>query len=47
VRPDLPGSLSAILDRALEKDPEARYRSGAEMAQALRDCARDIDPALR
>ncbi len=24
-----------------------RYRSGAEMAQALRDCARDIDPALR
>ncbi len=47
VRPDLPGSLAAILDRALEKDPEARYRSGAEMAQSLRDCARDIDPSLR
>jgi serine/threonine-protein kinase len=47
VRPDLPASLAAILDRALEKDPDARYRSGAEMAQALRDCARDIDPALR
>jgi len=47
VRPDLPGALAAILDRALEKDPDARYRNGAEMAQALRDCARDIDPALR
>ncbi len=47
VRPDLPESLSAIVDRALEKDPELRFRSGAEMAQALRDCSRTIDPALR
>ncbi len=47
VRPDLPPALSALLDRALEKEPKVRYRSGAEMAQALRDCARDVDPALR
>ncbi|HUG03981.1 MAG TPA: serine/threonine-protein kinase [Steroidobacteraceae bacterium] len=47
VRPDLPAALSAVIDRALEKDPDMRYRTGAEMAQALRDCARDIDPALR
>ncbi|MGH8136523.1 MAG: serine/threonine-protein kinase, partial [Steroidobacteraceae bacterium] len=47
VRPDLPESLAAIIDRALEKDPELRYRSGAEMAQSLRDCSRSIDPALR
>jgi serine/threonine protein kinase len=47
VRPDLPASLSAIIDRALEKDPDSRYRTGAEMAQALRDCSRSIDPALR
>jgi len=47
VRPDLPETLSAVIDRALEKDPELRYRSGAEMAQALRDCSRTIDPALR
>jgi serine/threonine-protein kinase len=47
VRPDLPASLAAVIDRALEKDPDMRYRSGAEMAQALRDCAREIDPALR
>jgi serine/threonine-protein kinase len=47
IRPDLPAALGTILDRALEKDPELRYRGGGEMAQALRDCARDIDPALR
>src|SRR5688572_13110604 len=47
VRPDLPAALTAVIDRALEKDPDMRYGSGAEMAQALRDCARDIDPALR
>jgi len=47
VRPDLPASLGAVIDRALEKDPDMRYRSGAEMAQALRDSAREIDPALR
>ena len=47
VRPDLPLTLSAVIDRALEKDPDMRYRSGAEMAQALRDCAREVDPAIR
>jgi len=47
VRPDLPAALSTVIDRALEKDSDMRYRTGAEMAQALRDCARDIDPALR
>ena len=47
VRPDLPECLSAIVDRVLEKDAELRYRSGAEMAQALRDCGRGIDPGLR
>ncbi|HEU0224795.1 MAG TPA: serine/threonine-protein kinase [Steroidobacteraceae bacterium] len=47
VRPDLPASLSAVIDRALEKDPDMRYRSGSEMAQALRDAARETDPVLR
>lgn len=37
--PDLPPCLCAIIDRALAKDPAARYRSGAEMADALRLCA--------
>ncbi len=47
VRPDLPASLGTVIDRALEKDPELRYRSGAEMAQALRDAAREVDPSIR
>lgn len=47
VRPDLPPCLGEVIDRALEKEPEARYASGAEMAQALRDCGRSIDPGLR
>jgi serine/threonine-protein kinase len=47
IRPDLPAALASIIDRALEKEPALRFRNGAEMAQALRDCARNIDPALR
>lgn len=47
IRPDLPQALSEIIDRALQKDPEARFPSGAEMAQALRDCGRQIDPGMR
>jgi len=47
VRPDLPPCLAEIVDRAMAKDPVARFATGAEMAQALRDCGRGIDPALR
>jgi eukaryotic-like serine/threonine-protein kinase len=36
VRPGLPPSLDAIVDRALAKDPAERFRTGAEMAAALR-----------
>ncbi len=37
VRADLPEPLNEIVDRALAKDPAERYRTGAEMATALRD----------
>jgi serine/threonine-protein kinase len=37
-RPDLPECLEAVLDRALAKNPEARFDSGAQMAAALEDC---------
>lgn len=47
IRPDLPASLGAALDRALAKDPDARFSNGTEMAQALRDSGRGIDPGLR
>lgn len=38
IRPDLPAAVGAVIDRALEKDPERRYQSGLEMAKALRSC---------
>jgi serine/threonine-protein kinase len=47
IRPDLPSALAEALDQALQKDPDARFGSAATMAQALHDCSRQIDPALR
>jgi len=35
IRPDIPESLVRILQRACEKNPDARYASAHEMAQAL------------
>src|SRR5882757_8658284 len=37
-RPDLPACVESVIDRALAKNPEARYDSGAQMAAALNDC---------
>jgi serine/threonine protein kinase len=34
-RPDLPAALVAIVTRALQRDPKARFASAAEMAEAL------------
>jgi eukaryotic-like serine/threonine-protein kinase len=39
VRPDLPPCLVAIINKSLAKQIEDRYASGAEMADALRQCA--------
>ena len=36
IRPDVPPGLAAFLQRALEKNPEARFGSGQEFASALR-----------
>ncbi len=38
MRPDLPPCVDAVIDRALAKDPNARFDSGAQMAAALDDC---------
>ena len=38
VRPDLPPALSAVLARALAKDPAHRFRSCAELVNAARAC---------
>jgi serine/threonine-protein kinase len=39
VRPDLPAVLDSVIDRALAKEPNARYARGADMADALRAAA--------
>ncbi len=39
VRPDLPGRIDIILDKALAKKPTDRFASGADMAHSLRDIA--------
>jgi len=36
IKPELPSELSDVLAKALEKKPEQRYQSGAEMAAALK-----------
>ncbi|HWQ38139.1 MAG TPA: serine/threonine-protein kinase [Burkholderiales bacterium] len=50
VNPAIPRSLVAIIDKALAKDPNARFRTGEEMAEAIRQCARaafgSVDLAL-
>jgi predicted Ser/Thr protein kinase len=35
VRPELPAALTAVVDRCLAKDPDARYATGEQMAEAL------------
>jgi eukaryotic-like serine/threonine-protein kinase len=37
-RPDLPECVEKVIDRALAKNPDERYDSGAQMAAALDDC---------
>jgi eukaryotic-like serine/threonine-protein kinase len=45
-RPDLPACVESIIDRALAKNPEERYDSGAQMAAALDDCRARIPSGL-
>ena len=39
INPDLPACLVAVINRSLAKQIENRYTNGAEMAEALRQCA--------
>jgi eukaryotic-like serine/threonine-protein kinase len=45
-RPDLPACVQSIIDRALAKNPDERYDSGAQMAAALEDCRSRIPSGL-
>ena len=43
VRGDLPDCLVAVIDRALTKDADQRYQTGAEMAKELRICLASLE----
>jgi eukaryotic-like serine/threonine-protein kinase len=47
VRPELPQELDAVFDRALAKDPHARYRSAAELVATLEAALHDAAPETR
>lgn len=38
LRPEISSALKDVVERAMQKDPEARFQTGAEMANALRQC---------
>ncbi|UCH48029.1 MAG: CHASE2 domain-containing protein [Betaproteobacteria bacterium] len=42
VNPAVPARLAAVIGQALAKDVSRRFRSGHEMAQALRDCMQGL-----
>jgi len=42
LRPDLPGCVNTIMDKALQKNPELRYQHGTDFARDLRACAANI-----
>jgi len=42
LRTDLPECVEQIIQHAMEKDPEARYQNGHEMATVMRECLKAI-----
>jgi len=42
LRPDVPDCIPPIVDRALQKDRDRRYATGAEMAQDIRNCLKTL-----
>jgi serine/threonine protein kinase len=46
VKRDVPPELRQIVTRCLRKDPAARYASGAELAQELKNCRDLLSPRL-
>jgi eukaryotic-like serine/threonine-protein kinase len=41
--PDLPESLSKVVDRLLAKEPESRYDNGGEVVRAIITCLNDVN----
>ncbi len=42
VRPEVPACVAKIINKALAKNVEERYQTGAEMAEAIRQCAASL-----
>jgi serine/threonine-protein kinase len=42
IKPDVPPCVAGIIDKALNKDVDQRYQTGAEMAEAIRRCAASL-----
>ncbi|MDP1634932.1 MAG: hypothetical protein Q8L69_09655, partial [Gallionellaceae bacterium] len=42
IKPDVPPCVVAIINRALQKKIADRFQSGAEMAEAIRQCAASL-----
>ncbi len=42
LRPDLPASLKAVIDKGLAKNPAQRYQRGSELAAALRSALAEL-----
>jgi serine/threonine-protein kinase len=42
VRPDVPACVAAVINKALAKNVSERYQSGADMADAIRQCAASL-----
>lgn len=45
VKPQLPPCFKNLVDRALNKDADQRYQTGAELANALRQCGQALEGA--
>jgi len=42
LRPELPGCVKTVIDKAMQKDPEKRYQDGLAMRRAILRCLKNI-----